>query len=56
MSHKTESMFSVLHCMVTGRRVLKGDTLPVHTNSLASRNAHYLQVTTKALKAARQQL
>lgn len=56
MSHKIESTFLVLPCMVTERRLMKGDTLPLHTSSLASRNAQYLWVTTKALKAACQQL
>lgn len=56
MNLKIESMFLVLHCMVTEGRLMKGDTLPLHTNSLASRNARYLWVTTKALEAARQQL
>lgn len=56
MNHKIESTFLVLHCMVTEGRLMKGDTLPLHTNTLASRNAQYLWVTTKALEAARQQL
>ena len=49
---KTESMFLVLHCVMTEGRLMKDATLPLHTNSLASRNAQYLQVPTKALEAA----
>lgn len=31
---------------------MNDDTLPLHTNSLASKNAQKLQVPTKALEAA----
>lgn len=37
---------------MTEGRLMKDDTLPLHTNSLASRNAQKLQVPTKALEAA----
>lgn len=37
---------------MTEGRLMKDDTLPLHTNGLASRNARYLQVPTKALEAA----
>lgn len=38
--------------MMTEGRLIKNDILPSHTNSLAYRNAQYLQVPTKALEAA----
>lgn len=49
---KIHNVFLVLHYVMTEGRLMKSGALPLHTVSLASRHAQYLQVPTKALEAA----